>query len=145
GLAAGATGRFSGWAVPVVAGLTAPPPGTDLVVTSPGWRPQTPLFLAAAAAGIPVVGDVELAWWADQAALVRPDPSGPPPPPRPGLSAGAASGRPWLAVTGTNGKTTTIGMVAAILQAAGRRATASGNIGIGVLDVVNAVPPHEVL
>jgi UDP-N-acetylmuramoylalanine--D-glutamate ligase len=137
---------LSGWAVPVpvVAGMTAPPPGTDLVVTSPGWRPDTPLFVAAAAAGIPVIGDVELAWWAEQIpepALpvdLRSDPGDLQLPPAPAR-------RPWLAVTGTNGKTTTIGMVESILQAAGRHAVASGNIGLGVLDVVTAVPRHDVI
>ncbi|TBR16878.1 MAG: UDP-N-acetylmuramoyl-L-alanine--D-glutamate ligase, partial [Chitinophagaceae bacterium] len=39
-----------------------PPAGTALVVTSPGWRPDSPLLLAAAAAGIEVIGEVELAW-----------------------------------------------------------------------------------
>lgn len=38
------------------------PEGTELVVTSPGWQPQSPLFLAAAEAGVDVVGDVEVAW-----------------------------------------------------------------------------------
>ena len=42
--------------------VAALPAGTDLVVTSPGWRPGTPLLAAAAAAGVPVIGDVELAW-----------------------------------------------------------------------------------
>ncbi|WP_111767136.1 UDP-N-acetylmuramoyl-L-alanine--D-glutamate ligase [Nakamurella deserti] len=137
---------LGGWAVPVpvVAGMTEPPPGTDLIVTSPGWRPDTPLFLAAAVAGIPVIGDVELAWWAELA----PDPALP-------VDLRTAPGdlreparparRPWLAVTGTNGKTTTIGMVEAILQAAGRHAVASGNIGLGVLDVVTAEPRHDVI
>ena len=38
------------------------PPGTDLVITAPGFRPGSALVAAAAAAGIPVIGDVELAW-----------------------------------------------------------------------------------
>jgi UDP-N-acetylmuramoylalanine--D-glutamate ligase len=38
------------------------PPGTALVVTSPGLRPDTPLLTNAVAAGIEVIGDVELAW-----------------------------------------------------------------------------------
>ncbi|CAM5730787.1 UDP-N-acetylmuramoylalanine--D-glutamate ligase [Streptomyces fumanus] len=38
------------------------PEGTDLVVTAPGWRPDKPLFTAAREAGVPVWGDVELAW-----------------------------------------------------------------------------------
>src|SRR5262245_9293365 len=44
------------------AGADTPPAGTALVVTSPGWRPTAPLLVAATAAGIPVWGDVELAW-----------------------------------------------------------------------------------
>ncbi|WP_394814389.1 UDP-N-acetylmuramoyl-L-alanine--D-glutamate ligase [Streptomyces chisholmiae] len=98
------------------------PKGTELVVTSPGWPPEHPLFAAAAAAGVEVWGDVELAW------RLR----GP----------GAA---PWLAVTGTNGKTTTTGMLAAMLTAAGLRTAAVGNIGTPLLDVVLADPPYDVL
>ncbi|PRX46479.1 UDP-N-acetylmuramoylalanine--D-glutamate ligase [Prauserella shujinwangii] len=103
-------------------GLTAPPEGTSLVVTSPGWRPSSPLLTAAAAAGIEVIGDVELAWRIGQ---------GLPRPPR------------WLAVTGTNGKTTTVGMLESILRAAGLDAVACGNVGFAVLDAVRA--GHEVL
>ncbi|NYI07099.1 UDP-N-acetylmuramoyl-L-alanine--D-glutamate ligase [Allostreptomyces psammosilenae] len=90
------------------------PEGTGLVVTSPGWRPDAPLLKAATAAGVPVWGDVELAW------RLRP-------------AEGAA---PWLCVTGTNGKTTTVQMLAAILGAAGLRAAAVGNVGTPVLDAV---------
>ncbi|MGP3970571.1 UDP-N-acetylmuramoyl-L-alanine--D-glutamate ligase [Streptomyces sp. 6N223] len=93
------------------------PEGTELVVTSPGWRPDSPLFAAAGAAGAEVIGDVELAW------RLR----GP----------GAA---PWLAVTGTNGKTTTVRMLAAILAAAGLRTAAVGNIGTPLIDVVLGEP-----
>ena len=59
--------------VPTVAGLTAPPEHTDLVVTSPGLPPATPLLVAAAEAGIDVIGDVELAW---RLRPVRSDPEG---------------------------------------------------------------------
>lgn len=38
------------------------PEGTELIVTAPGWKPDKPLFAAAAAADVPVWGDVELAW-----------------------------------------------------------------------------------
>ncbi|WP_420790326.1 UDP-N-acetylmuramoyl-L-alanine--D-glutamate ligase [Streptomyces sp. SPB074] len=98
------------------------PEGTELVVTAPGWQPGKPLFAAAGAAGVPVWGDVELAW------RLR----GP----------GAA---PWLAVTGTNGKTTTVRMLAAILEAAGHRTAAVGNIGVSLLDAVLAEEPYDVL
>ncbi|MFF0555069.1 UDP-N-acetylmuramoyl-L-alanine--D-glutamate ligase [Streptomyces sp. NPDC004266] len=89
------------------------PTGTELIVTTPGWQPDKPLFAAAAEAGVEVWGDVELAW------RLR----GP----------GAA---PWLAVTGTNGKTTTVRMLASILEAAGLRTAAVGNIGVSLLDAV---------
>ena len=97
------------------------PPGTELVVTSPGWRPDQPLLVAAAAAGVPVWGDVELAW-----RLRR-------------------TGALWLGVTGTNGKTTTVQMLESILRAAGLRAVACGNIGLPVLDAVLADEPYDVL
>ncbi|MEU5160407.1 UDP-N-acetylmuramoyl-L-alanine--D-glutamate ligase [Streptomyces sp. NPDC020875] len=98
------------------------PDGTELIVTAPGWRPDKPLFAAAAAAGVEIWGDVELAW-----RLREP---------------GAA---PWLAVTGTNGKTTTVRMLAAILEAAGLRTAAVGNIGVSLLDAVLADEPYDVL
>ncbi|WP_432067458.1 UDP-N-acetylmuramoyl-L-alanine--D-glutamate ligase [Streptomyces sp. C10-9-1] len=98
------------------------PEGTDLVVTSPGWKPSSPLFAAAAAAGVDVVGDVEIAW-----RLRGPD------------------APPWLAVTGTNGKTTTTRMLASILAAAGLRTAAIGNIGTPIVDVVTGGEPYDVL
>ncbi|MFG2516650.1 UDP-N-acetylmuramoyl-L-alanine--D-glutamate ligase [Streptomyces sp. NPDC048584] len=98
------------------------PEGTELVVTAPGWKPDKPLFTAADAAGVPVWGDVELAW-----RLRRP---------------GAAD---WLAVTGTNGKTTTVRMLASILGAAGLRTAAVGNIGVSLLDAVLGEEEYDVL
>jgi UDP-N-acetylmuramoylalanine--D-glutamate ligase len=97
------------------------PAGTELVVTSPGWRPNHPLLVAAAAAGIPVWGEVELAWRLRDPAV------------------------PWLGVTGTNGKTTTVGMLEAILTASGARAVAAGNVGLPLVDVVTADPPYDVI
>ncbi|MCX4980356.1 UDP-N-acetylmuramoyl-L-alanine--D-glutamate ligase [Streptomyces sp. NBC_00572] len=98
------------------------PSGTELIVTTPGWRPDKPLFTAAAEAGVEIWGDVELAW------RLR----GP----------GAA---PWLAVTGTNGKTTTVRMLASILEAAGLRTAAVGNIGVSLLDAVLGEEQYDVL
>lgn len=89
------------------------PKATGLVVTSPGWPPDSPLFAAAAAAGVEVLGDVEIAW------RLR-----------------GRDAAPWLAVTGTNGKTTTVRMLAAMLAAAGLRTAAAGNIGTPLIDVV---------
>jgi UDP-N-acetylmuramoylalanine--D-glutamate ligase len=102
------------------------PPGTALVVTSPGLRPDTPLLATAVAAGIEVIGDVELAW------RLRPE-----------LPAGGR--QQWLAITGTNGKTTTVRMLAAMLAAAGHRGIAAGNVGTPILDVVTDPEPYEVV
>ncbi len=95
----------------------------DLVVTSPGWRPDQPLLLEAAARGIPVWGEVELAW-------------------RMRTATGSA---PWLTVTGTNGKTTTVNMLATILRAAGLRATSAGNVGNPILEAVLHPEPFDVI
>ncbi|MGE2833476.1 UDP-N-acetylmuramoyl-L-alanine--D-glutamate ligase [Mycobacterium sp. SMC-4] len=96
----------------------------DVVVTSPGFPPTAAVLTAASEAGIPVWGDVELAWRMDQSGRF-----GPP--------------RQWLVVTGTNGKTTTTSMLHAMLLAAGRRAVLCGNIGDPVLAVLDQ--PAEVL
>jgi UDP-N-acetylmuramoylalanine--D-glutamate ligase len=95
-----------------------------LVVTSPGFPPTAPVLAAAADAGVPIWGDVELAWRLDNSGRY-----GPP--------------RRWLVVTGTNGKTTTTSMLHAMLTAAGRRAVLCGNIGNPVLDVL--AEPSEFL
>ncbi|ANZ38497.1 UDP-N-acetylmuramoyl-L-alanine--D-glutamate ligase [Lentzea guizhouensis] len=103
--------------VELVPGLTEPPAGTSLVVTSPGWQPSSPLLAASASAGIEVIGEVELAWR---------------------MAAELADPPVWLAVTGTNGKTTTVGMLESILQAAGADAVACGNVGLPVVDALLA-------
>ncbi|MFG2277224.1 UDP-N-acetylmuramoyl-L-alanine--D-glutamate ligase [Streptomyces asoensis] len=101
------------------------PEGTELVVTAPGWKPDKPLFTAAHEAGVPVWGDVELAWRLRE--LDGREPA------------------PWLCVTGTNGKTTTTQMLASILEAAGLRTAAVGNIGVSLLDAVLGEEPYDVL
>jgi UDP-N-acetylmuramoylalanine--D-glutamate ligase len=97
------------------------PDGVDVVVTSPGWRPDAPLLVAAEDRGVPVWGDVELAW------RLRP------------------ADQVWLGVTGTNGKTTTVQMLESILQAGGARAVACGNVGLPVIDAVLDPDPYDVL
>ncbi|WP_062351128.1 UDP-N-acetylmuramoyl-L-alanine--D-glutamate ligase [Herbidospora yilanensis] len=89
------------------------PDKVELVVTSPGWRPDHPLLLEAAAAGVEVIGEVELAW------RLRHE--------------GAA---PWLALTGTNGKTTAVRMLTSILEKAGERPLAVGNVGTPIIEAV---------
>lgn len=89
------------------------PPQTQLLVVSPGLPPSAPIIRAALAAHIPVWGELELAWRLRK-----------------------ADAPPWLVVTGTNGKTTTTLMLAAMLDADGKRTTAAGNIGNSLVDVV---------
>ncbi len=52
---------------------------------------------------------------------------------------------PWLAVTGTNGKTTTVQMLEAMLRAAGLRAVACGNVGLPIVEAVMDPEPYDVL
>lgn len=96
------------------------------VVTSPGWRPDTPLLLDAAAHNIPVIGDVELAWRLDRDGVF-----GPP--------------RTWMVVTGTNGKTTTTAMLAEMMRRGPQRVAAVGNIGVAIGDALTATPRIDVL
>jgi UDP-N-acetylmuramoylalanine--D-glutamate ligase len=96
----------------------------DLVIASPGFAPTTPVLAAAAAAGVPIWGDVELAWRLDASGYYGP-------------------ARRWLVVTGTNGKTTTTTMLHEILVAAGLRSVLCGNIGIPVVDALSG--PAELL
>jgi UDP-N-acetylmuramoylalanine--D-glutamate ligase len=102
------------------AGSTAVlPEDVDVVVTSPGWRPDAPLLAQAAARGVPIWGEVELAW------RLR-DPE---------------HRTPWLAVTGTNGKTTTVRMLDAMLRSAGLRSIACGNVGLPIVEAVMTETP----
>lgn len=88
----------------------------DLVVASPGWAPSTPVLVEALARSIPVWSEVELAWQLRVPSATTGEPA------------------PWLAVTGTNGKTTTVEMLASILTADGRRTVAVGNVGRPLVD-----------
>lgn len=99
------------------------PEGADLVVTSPGWRPTAPLLAEAARRGVPVWGEVELAW-----RMMQPD-----------------RVIPWLAVTGTNGKTTTTLMLESILLAAGLKAAAVGNVGRPIVEALLDEVDYDVL
>lgn len=101
--------------VRVLLGQDGPAPeGTDVLVVSPGLRPSAPLIVDAQSRGIPVWGELELAW-----RLRDPD-----------------SAAAWLCVTGTNGKTTTTLMLESMLRTAGYRTVAAGNIGTSLVDIV---------
>lgn len=75
----------------------------DLIVASPGIRPASALMRSALALGVPVISEIELAYRLSEAA--------------------------WVAITGTNGKTTTTALVTHLLREAGFVAEPAGNIG----------------
>ncbi len=85
------------------------PAAFDLLVPSPGIAPER---YASRLAGRPAWGDIELA--------------------------GRALAVPVVAVTGTNGKSTTVRLIESMLRAAGLRARAAGNVGTPALSLVGA-------
>jgi UDP-N-acetylmuramoylalanine--D-glutamate ligase len=91
--------------------------GVDTVVASPGVALREPFLRAAIERGIEVVGDVEV--------FAR------------ALAAGGSTAR-VIGVTGTNGKSTVTALAAAMGEAAGLRTVAAGNIGLPVLDALDA-------
>ncbi len=82
----------------------------QLIVASPGVPWDVPVLLKARKLGIETIGEMELAWRHLQSI-------------------------PWVGITGTNGKTTTTALVAAIFQTAGLNAPACGNIGYAACEV----------
>ncbi|MFA5624102.1 MAG: UDP-N-acetylmuramoyl-L-alanine--D-glutamate ligase [Bradymonadales bacterium] len=88
--------------------------GATIIVTSPGLSPYTPIFEDATKAGIPIIAELELA--------------------------SRCSPTPIVAVTGTDGKTTTTTMVSHILRLCGRKNRMGGNIGIPFSHIVQDSP-----
>lgn len=86
----------------------------ELIIVSPGYHPDHAILSWAAERNIPIWGDIELAW------RVR----------------DKVKTAEWILVTGTNGKTTTVQLAAAMLATAGYRVAPCGNIGVPVLDAV---------
>jgi UDP-N-acetylmuramoylalanine--D-glutamate ligase len=91
----------------------------DLVVASPGVSPGHPLYRAAVADGVPVVGEAALAL--------------------------RACKNPCAAVTGTNGKTTVTLLTTHVLNACGRCAQALGNVGTPLTQAVDVLAPGDIV
>lgn len=85
----------------------------DQVVVSPGVPQNSPIVREAIGGGLDVISEVEVAWQLAPSTKTK-----------------------WLAITGTNGKTTTVGMVDSILKAAGVDAVQTGNVGYPVAKAV---------
>jgi UDP-N-acetylmuramoylalanine--D-glutamate ligase len=82
----------------------------DLIVVSPGVPLDTPELVQVKAFGLPVIGELELAAQFLQGKI--------------------------LAITGSNGKTTTTALTGEILAAAGIETLVGGNIGVPVVDLI---------
>lgn len=89
--------------VNVVLGSSSVPADADLIVASPGIPPASPVMVAARASGVPVISELEFAY--------------------------RVSSSPWIAITGTNGKTTTTALLEHLLRESGVPAESVGNIG----------------
>jgi UDP-N-acetylmuramoylalanine--D-glutamate ligase len=96
----------------------------SFLVISPGWKESHPLIVKAQAAGIRLVNEIDLAW---------------------SFRAELVPSQKWIALTGTNGKTTTVEMAAAMLRAGGVSAIACGNVGTTVIESVESSEKYEVL
>src|SRR5690606_26950326 len=101
----------------------------ELVVVSPGFAPTHPFVAWATGRPQPVWGEIELAWRLRD--KVRSETTGAP--------------AEWITVTGTNGKSTTVQLVDAMLRAANVRAVACGNVGVPVLDAIRDPTGFDVL
>jgi UDP-N-acetylmuramoylalanine--D-glutamate ligase len=130
GAAAARVLRERGEVIGVDAGTPEPPEGIEAhtgsdgvellgrartVVKSPGVPREAPVIAAALERGVPVYGELELAW------RLLPN--------------------HFLAVTGTNGKTTTAELLGAVHRAAGLPVTVAGNVGTPLASLVGAVDP----
>lgn len=94
----------------------------DCLITSPGVPPSSPLFIEAEKRGIPIISEVEFAW--QQIDPLK---------------------NPVVAITGTNGKTTTTALTAHIFNNSGKKAIACGNIGKAMTTVVKDVEEGTIL
>ncbi len=91
----------------------------DLLVVSPGVPPSVAPAVSARQQGIPVTGELELVY--------------------------RYARTPIVAITGTNGKTTTTSLVGEIFKAVGRRTLVGGNIGTTLVDVIKDYGPQDII
>ena len=92
---------------------------TDLIITSPGVPPNADIMLEADKKGIPVISELEYGW--------------------------NQLDNPFIAITGTNGKTTTTALIEHILKSSGKKAIAAGNIGNPVSNLVGNIDPETII
>ena len=100
------------------------PQGIDFAVVSPGWRAEHPVVLNLKNLGVEIIGEVDFAWRIKEV---------------------IAPSQKWVALTGTNGKTTTIKMVESIFKSAKINGAACGNVGQTVIESVMQEPALDYL
>ena len=100
------------------------PQGIDFAVVSPGWRTNHPVVLNLKNLGVEIIGEVDFAWRIKEV---------------------IAPSQKWVALTGTNGKTTTIKMVESIFKSARINGAACGNVGQTVIESVMQEPALDYL
>ena len=93
--------------------------GTRTVVKSPGVPREAPVIAAALERGVEVVGELELAW--------------------------RAMPNRFAAVTGTNGKTTTVELLGHLYRSAGEPVAVAGNVGTALSELVGEAPAEETI
>ena len=96
----------------------------DLAIISPGWKPNRPLIEKLREQGTELISELDFSW------LVKTE---------------IAPDQKWVALTGTNGKTTTIQMVQSIFDASGVNGIACGNVGEPVIEVLGSGKRYDVL
>jgi UDP-N-acetylmuramoylalanine--D-glutamate ligase len=93
----------------------------DILLVSPGWRNDHPLITRAREAGLSLINEIDLAWSLK-------DPS-----------------QKWIALTGTNGKTSTVELTAQMLRNGGLSSIACGNVGTTVIESVESSEKYDYL
>ena len=100
------------------------PANVELAVVSPGWREDHPVISQLRSDGVEILSEIDFAWQVKQV---------------------LAPSQKWIALTGTNGKTTTIKMVESIFKAAKINGAACGNVGETVIASVCVKKPLDFL
>ena len=93
----------------------------DRLLISPGWKENHPVIMAARAAQVPIINEIDYAWSVKKPA------------------------QKWISLTGTNGKTSTVELTAQMLRAGGVSAKACGNVGTTVIDSVESSEDYQFL
>lgn len=91
--------------------------GVDMVIPSPGIPPYNEILTAAVREKIPVISEIELAYW-----FLK---------------------KPVIAVTGTNGKTTTTSLLGEIFRRAGKKVFVGGNIGNPLIEYAGTLQEED--